>query len=164
MKTPHLVKERDHKELECRRLKAGGLFAKGVSQYKVAKLFNVSTAATNQWHKEWKKKGDDGLLLKGKVGFVSVYTKEKKRDLKRMILKGPKKYGYDTNFWTLSRIATLAKKELGIVLRQTQTWRTIIGLGFSCQKPERRSRERNEKAIKDWKLKTFPRLKKMGLA
>src|SRR3989344_1165572 len=164
MKNSHRVMERDHKELERRRLKAGRLFAKGVSQYKVAKLFDVSTAAANQWHKEWKKKGEDGLLSKGKVGFASVYTKEKKQGLKRMILEGPKKYGYDTDFWTLSRIAALAKKELGIVLRQTQTWRTIVGLGFSSQKPERRSRERNEKAIKNWKLQTFPRLKKMGFA
>ncbi|OHA40268.1 MAG: hypothetical protein A3G59_02925 [Candidatus Taylorbacteria bacterium RIFCSPLOWO2_12_FULL_47_20] len=101
MKKFHKLKERDHKALEVRRLKAGELFAKGMSQYGVAKRFGVSTAAANQWHKAWKDKGEDGLLSKGDPGFVSMYTKEKKRDLKHMILKGSKKHGYDTDFWTI---------------------------------------------------------------
>jgi len=164
MKRFHKVKERNHKVLEARRLKAGKLFDKGTSQYAVAKHFRVSTAAANQWHKAWKKKGEDGLLSKGNPGFVSVYTIEKKRELKHMILEGPKKHGYDTDFWTVERIASVARLTLGVKLKMTQTWRTIISIGFSCQKPERRSKERNEKAIKDWKLHTFPRLKKMGFS
>lgn len=164
MKNSHLVKERDHKALEHRRMAAGRLFSKGVSQYKVAKHFKVSTAAANQWHKAWRARGEDGLVSIGNPGFASVYTKEKKANLKSLILEGPKKYGYDTDFWTVQRIAAMARRKLGIRLQITQTWRTIISLGFSCQKPERRAKERNERAIKEWKIETFPRLKKMGFA
>lgn len=164
MKNSHLVGERDHKALERRRMAAGRMFSKGASQYKVAKHFKVSTAATNQWHTAWKAKGEDGLVSKGDPGFASAYTKEKKDNLKSLILEGPKKYGYDTDFWTVQRISTTARKKLGINLHITQTWRTIISLGFSCQKPERRAKERDERAIREWKIKTFPRLKKMGFA
>ncbi len=164
MKNSHLVKGRDHKALERRRLAAGKLFGKGVSQYKVAKHFNVSTAAANQWHKAWKAKGEDGLLSQGNSGFSSVYTAEKKKGLKSLILEGPKKCGYATDFWTVERISDMARAKLGVKLQTTQTWRTVISLGFSCQKPERRAKERNERAIKEWRITTFPRLKKMGFA
>lgn len=164
MKNSHLVTERDHKALERRRMAAGRMFGKGVSQYRVAKHFNVSTAAANHWHKAWKAKGEDGLISKGNPGFASVYTKEKKGNLKDLILKGPKRCGYDTDFWTVQRIAVAARKKLGIKLQITQTWRTIISLGFSCQKPERRAKERNERVIKEWRIGIFPRLKKMGFS
>ena len=164
MRNSHKVKERDHKALERRRMAAGTLFGKGVSQYKVAQRFRVSTAATNQWHKAWKARGEDGLTSKGGPGFASVYTSEKKRCLKELILTGPKKCGYDTDFWTVERIASVAKAKLGIKLQISQTWRTIISLGFSCQKPERRAKERNERTIKEWGIEIFPRLKKMGFS
>jgi transposase len=164
MNNSHLVKERDHKALERRRLSAGTLFGKGVSQYKVAKHFKVSTAAANQWHQAWAAKGEDGLLSKGNPGFASVYTEEKKKNLKSLILEGPKKCGYATDFWTVERIVAVARAKLGVKLQTTQTWRTVVSLGFSCQKPERRAKERKERAIKGWRIETFPRLKKMGLA
>lgn len=164
MKNSHLVKERDHKALERRRMAAGRMFGRGMSQYRVAKRFKVSTAAANQWHKSWIAKGEDGLVSKGDPGFASAYTKEKKDNLKSLILKGPKKCGYDTDFWTVQRIAYAASKKLGIKLHITQTWRTIISLGFSCQKPERRAKERNERAIREWRIGIFQRLKKMGLS
>jgi transposase len=164
MKNSHLVNGRDHKALERRRLAAGKLFGKGVSQYKAAKHFKVSTAATNQWHKAWRAKGEEGLLSQGNPGFSSVYTEEKKKSLRSLILAGPKKCGYATDFWTVGRIAATARAKLGVRLQTTQTWRTVISLGFSCQKPERRAKERNERAIKEWRIKAFPRLKKMGFA
>lgn len=137
------------------------MFAKGATQYAVAKRFGVSTAAANHWHRDWKAEGADGLKSKGHPGFRSQCTPEKKKELKTAILSGPSMYGYATDFWTIDRIRAVAKKKLGIDLAYTQTWRTITGLGFSVQKPERRAKERNEKAIRKWKLNGFPRLKKI---
>lgn len=138
------------------------MFDRGKTQYAVAKHFGVSTAATNKWHAAWKADKKKGLLSKGHPGFISQYTAEKKKKLKALILSGPKKAGYATDFWTIDRIRAVAKKKLGVTLATKQTWQTIIALGFSVQKPERRAKERNEKAIADWKLTEFPKLKKMG--
>lgn len=162
MSTIHTIQKRDRKELERRRLRAGRMFAKGKSQYAVAIHFNVSTAAAHQWHTAWKADKENGLKSKGHPGFPSAYTPEKKKKLKKIILAGPIAYGYATNFWTIDRIRAVAKKKLDVELALKRTWQTVIELGFSVQKPERRARERNEQAITDWKLKTFPRLKKMG--
>lgn len=156
------IKERDRKLLEKRRLSAGTLFKKGVSQAVVAKKYDVSRGAVCQWHTEWKKKGRNGLKSKGAPGFASKLTEKKKKRLKLIILKGPVKSGYQTDFWTVNRIREVARKNLRINLGYTRIWNTVLSLGFTCQKPERRALERDEKAITDWKLKTFPRLKKMG--
>ena len=84
------ITKRDRKQLERRRLAAGRLFTSGVTQYRVAKRFGVSTSATNQWYKAWKKK----------------------KELKQLIINGPLVAGYPTNFWTVDRIRAITKKKL----------------------------------------------------
>ena len=148
--------------LERRRLKAGRLFALGKTQTYVAPHFNVSSAAACQWHAAWKADTEDGLKSTGPSGILPRLDEKQKRLLKQEILRGPVKAGYATDFWTLERIRVLAKKKLKVELGTTSVWRTVVSLGFSVQKPERRARERDERAIADWKLTTFPQLKKMG--
>lgn len=157
-----ITTQRDRPALERRRFAAGRLFAAGESQVSVARHFGVSTAATNQWHAAWAAAGSDGLRSKGPPGFASQYTPEKRQALKRIILAGPTAHGYATDFWTVERIRAVAAAKLGVRLKAKRTWLTVCSLGFSCQKPERRARERDEAAIATWKLRAFPRLKKMG--
>lgn len=156
------IKQRDRRVLERRRVSAGKLFARGVSQAAVSEKYGVSRAAACQWYGLWRKDKRKGLLSRGAPGFDSQLNEKKKKQLKQVIMKGPVASGYETDFWTIDRIRAVAKKKLKVNLGYTRIWNTVIGLGFSCQKPERRARERNEKAITDWKLKEFPRLKKMG--
>jgi len=154
--------KRDRKELEKRRLVAGKMFQKGISQIIISEKFVVSRAAVCQWYKMWKKNKKKGLLSLGAPGFNSKLTKEKRNNLKAIILKGPIKAGYQTDFWTVDRIRDVMRKKLRINLKYTRVWNTIIDLGFSPQKPERVAIEQDTKAVMTWKLKTFPRLKKMG--
>lgn len=138
------------------------MFQKGVPQAEVARTLNVTTAAVNYWHIAWGKKGITGLKSKGKTGFASQLTPEAKKKLKTAILEGAGKHGYDTDLWTLPRIAAVMKKVSGVSFGHTWTWQIVLSLGFTCQKPERRSRERDERVIREWREKIFPRLKKMG--
>ena len=153
---------RDRKKLERRRLRAGQLFNTGMRQATVAKRCGVTRAAVCQWHAAWKKKGQNGLTSKGKTGADPKLDNTKRQTLKQIIIAGPKNAGYSTDFWTLARIKDVTKKKWKINLGRGRVWRTVIALGFSAQKPIRHAKERNEKAIRDWKLNEFPRLKKMG--
>ena len=150
------------KKLEQRRLLAGRLFDQGETQAAVAKKFGVTRAAACQWHTTWKTDRHRGLRSQGPSGATPKLNETQKRQLKRAILKGPSKAGYATDFWTLERLRALAKKTVRVDLGTTSVWRRVIELGFSVQKPDRRARERDEKAITGWKLNTFPHLKKMG--
>ena len=126
--------KRDRKALEQRRMKAARLFERDVPQYKIAERLKVTPAAVCIWHTAWEKNKEDGLKSKGPPGFLSQYTDEKKRMLKKIILQGPSKAGYTTDFWTIDRIRAVAKKKLHVDLGTKRTWQTLIDLGFSVQK------------------------------
>lgn len=159
---PSLSRKRDRQVLEHRRLKALKLYQKGHTQYQIAKQLQVSFEAVSNWVEVYKSKGLKGLKTKGRPGPKSQLTAADRKKLKAAILKGPQAFGYDTGIWTLDRIAAVIRKLAKATFKTTQTWRIVTSLGFTCQKPERRAKERNETAIQNWKLKEFPRLKKMG--
>lgn len=150
------------KEKETRRLKAGKLFDKGRAQAEVARKFKVTTAAANHWHAAWKKGGTAALKSKGNSGFESALTPEKQRNFKKAILQGPRAFGFETDLWTLARLAAVMKKVNQIKFSEVWIWHIVRELGFTPQKPQVKAKERNEKAIAEWKARRLPDLKKMG--
>lgn len=162
MKNSH-ASSLSRKDKEKRRKQAIKLYQKGLSQYKIAKKFGVSFAAVSKWVEAFKKKGPRGLESGGKPGPKSKLKPEKQKEIKKAILKGPKASGYDTDLWTLERLQALVKKISRVNYHKGHIWKIVVSLGFSCQKPQAKAKERNEAAIKEWKMKTFPRLKKMGV-
>lgn len=146
-------------DLERRRLKAGSYFKQGKSQAFVAQKFSVSTAATCKWYAKWKKDKERGLL-QGKYGRISKMSPRQEKQIQKGILNGPLKCGYDTDYWTLRRLTDYIRKETAISYRDRSVWHTLERFGFSCQKPERRARERDEKAITTWVKTTWPMVKK----
>lgn len=147
---------------ESIRLEAGKLFAKGIPQADIARRCKASPAAVSYWHTAWKRRGRKGLKSKGHPGFASQLTKEKRHQFKQAIFKGPLAYGYQTNLWTLPRLATVMKQVTHIRFSEVWTWHIVRELGFTPQKPQVKARERDEQAITRWKAKTLPALKKMG--
>jgi transposase len=62
--------------------------------------------------------------------------------------------------WTLPRVAEQIRQHWGMAYHPGHVWKILIGLGWSCQKPERRARQRNPKKIRQWKQRDWPRIKK----
>ena len=161
MKTSH-ISSLSREAKEQRRLKAGHMFKADIPQAEVARRLRVTPAAVHAWYHAWKERGMHGLKSKGQTGFPSKLTEADRRKLKRAILRGARKFGYETDLWTLERIATVMKRVCKKSFGTTWTWQIVLSLGFTSQKPERRSTERDEQAIQTWRRTTFPRLKKMG--
>lgn len=159
---PTAKPKRDRKALEQRRLKAIPLFKKGIADSEISRKLGVTQAAVHYWHDAWKKKGKKGLKSRGHSGPKTKLTPAKIKKVKDAILKGAAAAGYDTDMWTLSRIAKTIKKETKIPYHPGYVWRIIRALGFTPQKPETRYRDRNESAIKKWKKDTWPRIQKKG--
>lgn len=147
---------------EKARLAAGKLFGKGISQAEVARRFGATRAAAFYWHRAWKKDKRNGLRSKGKPGFPSRLTEGKRRRFVRAIEQGPQYHGFETHLWTLARLAAVMQKVTGVRFGHNRTWEVVRALGFTCQKPQVRSAERDEEAIARWKATRLPGLKKMG--
>ena len=161
MKTSHHHPSRamSQDELEKRRLKAAGYFKSGKANGWICKRLGVCHGTVTEWHGKWKTGGTDALLM-GKYGRISKLSPEEEKKIQEDILKGAKECGYDTDYWTLRRLTDYIKKETRISYKDRSVWHTLERFGFSCQKPERRARERDEKAITTWIKTTWPATKK----
>ena len=146
------------KELEARRKVAGPLFERGKTAYYVEQKFGVSSTTAKEWRTRWKE-GTLGALPQGRT---SLLTKSQKRTLGERILQGPEAQGYATGLWTLGRVTDLIRKTEHVRYRPRSVWHLLHELGFSSQKPARRAKERDEKAIQEWKEKKWPLLLKKG--
>jgi transposase len=62
--------------------------------------------------------------------------------------------------WTLPRVAEVIARTFGVRYHPAHVWKILHGEGWSCQKPERRARERNEAAIQRWRTERWPHIKK----
>lgn len=149
-----------HKKLERRRLRAAKLFEKQTKQAEIARQLNVSREAVSQWYEIWQQQGLEGLRSKGHPGNKAQLTPSQKRKAERILLKGPIAAGYDTDIWTLNRIAAVIKKVAAIRYHPGHVWHILTGMGWSCQKPKTRTKERREKAIRRWLRQAWPRIKK----
>jgi transposase len=138
----HIIIKRDRTALERRRWEAGELFRQGISQACAARTLGVSPAAACKWYAQWKKAGQDDLRSKGPPGTAPKLTLRQQAMLKQIIVQEPLRAGYTTDFWTLARIRAVARKRLGIALGIGTVWRTVIALGFTCQRPGQRAKDR----------------------
>lgn len=155
-----MSKTRDHAEMETRRKKAGKLFAKECSAPEVARRLGVARQVAYRWKNAWEQGGGEALASKGPAGRKSKLTAEQGREITEALLAGPLAHGYKTELWTLPRVAALIADLTGVDYHPGHVWRLLGDSGFSCQRPERRAVERDEKAIRRWKRVVWPALKK----
>jgi transposase len=146
--------------MEERRKRAGKLFAKDYAAPEVARRLGVARQVVYRWKKAWEQGGNAALASKGPAGRKSKLTEEQIQQVTEALLAGPAAYGYKTDLWTLPRVAGLIKDLTGVDYHPGHVWRWLGASGFSCQRPERRAVERDEKAIVRWKRVTWPALKK----
>lgn len=159
MNTLHPNRALSPQELEARRRKAARYFKEGRTRYWVAGHFQVSKPAASEWYWRWQ----NNALAAQKPGQKEKLSALQKTELTKMILKNPSVYGYETQLWTLERITSCVKKEFSVAYKPRSLSHMLHSLGFSCQKPDRRAKERNEKKIALWKRQEWPALLKKGL-
>jgi transposase len=146
--------------LEQRRRAAVALLRQGLKPAAVARALNVSAASVSRWHAAVAEDGERALAAKPVPGRPLKLSLKKRQRIGKLLLRGPIHFGYETQLWTLSRIAEVVERELGVAYDPSQIWRILTALGWSCQKPESRARERDEQTIVRWRQVDWPRIKK----
>lgn len=77
-----------------------------------------------------------------------------------MLAKEPIDYGFDKHLWTTPLIARLIEETFGVKYHSDYVGTLLHALGFSCQKPMRRAKERDEARIESWRHEFWPELLK----
>jgi len=151
-------------ELEVRRRLAVGMLAKGKSLREVAELVGASMSSVKRWKAAWKKGGVEAVAAKPHPGRTPRLSPAQLRQLEKTLLRGPIAAGYSTDLWTCPRVAAVIAKRFGVAYHEAHVWKLLRKLGWSCQQPERRARERDEAAIRRWRERDWPRIKKEHVA
>jgi hypothetical protein len=60
-------------------------------------------------------------------------------------------------------VAEVIRREFGIEYHTDHISRVLAWLGWTCQKPERQARERNDEAVETWNKNDWVRIKKKPL-
>ena len=144
-----MSKKRDRAELEARRLEGAHLLQRGTKPAEVARRLQVSRTSVWRWGQALDANGWRALRKAPRTGRPPQLTDAEKKRLVVALEAGALVQGYATDLWTLSRVG-----------KQSGVWRLLKGLNFSCQRPSGRAIKRDEQAIRHWKTKRWPTLKK----
>jgi transposase len=153
--------KRDFDALEKRRLKAIRLLEKGnLNQADVARRIKVCRQTVSRWAEEFQRGGKGALRRAARAGRRPELGKSDRVRLEKLLLKGPEALGYETPLWTCDRVADLIRREFDVQYHRGHVWKILSDLGWSCQRPVGRARERNEEAIRQWRRVKWPAIKK----
>jgi transposase len=147
-------------ELEARRRRAVALLDQGLGVREVARRIGCSPTSVSRWHAEVETGGLDALRPKPPPGRPRRLTARQRQRLLTLLLKGATAHGFSTDLWTLPRVAAVIARTFGVRYHPAHVWKILRGEGWSCQKPERRARERDEAAIQRWRQDRWPHIKK----
>ena len=131
-------------ELEQRRRHAVAMLGRGVKPATVARALRVSLVSVGRWRKAACRGGRRALAAKPPPRRPWKLSPARRRQL----------------LATLARVAEVIRLRWGVRYHPSQVWRILTGLGWSCQKPESRARERDEAAVARWRRVDWPRIKK----
>ena len=140
-------------------MRAGRMLGGGVTQAEVARRVSVTRTTVSQWNAQLQD-GGLGALKSRRRGRPAGLQEAQRRELMRALKRGALAEGFATELWTLPRVGELIKRRFARSYSESQVWRILVALGFSCQRPSGRALERNESAIQRWKQTRWPVLKK----
>jgi len=144
-------------ELERRRRRAVEAINGGESPEVVARTFGVARASVYRWLKLSER--TNGLAAKPHLGSARRLSPKQHQRLEALLLKGAKAHGWLTDLWTCARIAVLIQRHFGVAFHHDHVGRILRErLNWTPQKPRRRARERDEKAIQFFKQVRFPQI------
>jgi transposase len=148
------------RELERRRQRAISLLEKGHAPVDVARMLDVDRRSVRRWKAAHRKRGAKGIAARPTPGRPPKLDRGQRRRLERLLLKGARAVGYESDLWTCPRIAELIVEEFGVSYHPDHIGRLLRSLGWSPQRPQRRAAERDEARIQGWIREDWPRIKK----
>jgi transposase len=152
--------KRDFEALEERRMRAVALLRKGMRPAEVARELGVARQSVGRWAHALEAGGKKALKWNGRAGRMPRLSARDLQKLARILERGPEVRGFASGLWTAKRVGAVIRDEFGVSFDESQVWRILQKMNWSCQRPTGRAKERDEEAILAWKKRRWPSLKK----
>jgi transposase len=130
------------------------------SQAETARRVGVSRASVTRWKHRLQRQGRRGLHRRTPPGRPSHLTAARWRQLLCTLERGARAAGFDTERWTLPRIAVLIERTFGVRYHCRSLGAALRARGWSLQRPIPRARERDDALVEAWLRRDWPRVKK----
>ncbi len=114
--------------LERLRFRAVALLNAGYSPTVVARTLHVSAASVSQWKRVYGRDGPKGLKAKPHHGPKPKLNDRQRKKLAALLSKGPRKQGFSTDLWTLSRVAEMIQRQFGVTYHVSGVWYVLRGI------------------------------------
>jgi transposase len=148
---------RDRQAFEGVRMQAGELFATGHSQAEVAHQLGVARQNVSRWHAQWQSGGLEVLRSAGPTGPALRLSDAQLAAIDQALREGARAHGFDTDHWTLARVAGVIEQHTGVAYHPGHVWKLLRHrLHYRLQRPARRAVERDEQAIARWVAEDWP--------
>jgi len=142
------------------RRRAIELFQQGKSQKYIYEALGVSQSTVSRWISEFKTKGEASLERPKIGGSNRKLTPRQVKQLTTMLDEGAEHHGFEGNLWTRARVKDLIERQFGVVYQVRSMSDLLRDLGYTLQKPDRRSYRQDPQKVKQWREETLPALKK----
>src|SRR5918998_3833 len=109
-----------------------------------------------------RRRGRRGLRARPRTGRPPRLDARAWTRLGRLLARGAVAAGFETERWTLRRIAALVQREFGLRFHPRYLERPLNAHGVTAQRPATRAKERDERAIAAWPRREWVALKKAG--
>jgi transposase len=147
-------------QLERRRRRAARLLEAGMKQSDVARRVGTTRSSVSRWEKRRQEGGAEALKRPTRFGRPRRLSEAQCEEFIAQLKAGALAAGFATELWTLPRMRTLIEQRFSVKLTEPSVWRLLRSLGWSVQRPSGQARQRDEKAIRTWKARRWPELKK----
>src|SRR5713101_3382728 len=151
----------NHKALERLRRFAVERVMGGEKPRTVVTSLGFYRTSIYKWLRIHRRQGTEGLRSKIARGPTPRLTEEQRQQVKRWIIdRDPQPYGFDPGLCTRSIVAQMIEYAFGVSLTLPSIGGLLASLGFKPRKTPRWAKERCGRAIRQWKVKTYPELRK----
>ncbi|MGB8646272.1 MAG: winged helix-turn-helix domain-containing protein [Anaerolineae bacterium] len=149
-------------QLARRRQRARRLLRQRKNPQQVARKVGATERSVRRWQQQAHTAKPKSAQRR--PGRPARLSEEQVEHLKETLHKGALAQGYVEDYWTLARIAQLIRKLFAVPYKPSAVWRLLQRMGWSSQKPQRRSFGGDKEAVVRWRRATWYRVKKVASA
>src|SRR5207247_6167794 len=113
----------------------------------------------SRWSAKWRQGGRVALAGPTRLGRPPRLSDSDWRRVERALLAGAQANGFDTDLWTLPRVAEVIWRTCGVSYHPGYVWWLLRRSPWRPERPDRRAAERDEAEIARWRAEEWPRIK-----
>jgi transposase len=126
-------------------------------------LLGVTNESIRRWIKSFLLSGPAGLKSQKRPGRPSKLTKSQKKELSRIIIKGPEKAGFPGECWRSPMIQNLIYRKFRVCYSVCYISQLLKSLGFSYQKAKFVADHKDPETRQQWIEEKWPEIYQMAV-